>query len=225
MLTPDQLQAINHHLRKENWLLNEDLIAELTDHYVAGLEDRLTQGTNVNVAIREVHAGFGGRKGLLKMEEDFQKSQVRNSGRITRNLLVAYFRLPRLGITFLILILVYSLIQLLPNQLYFSWSDRWVFVGLLAGLSILYISALTHLFTKQKHKASPFNQTVQLMMQGITSLLTAGSYIRVWLPVDQMLIRFPLPSSVVITLFVIFELATIELLFNQIYLNRAVKTA
>ncbi|QMW03040.1 hypothetical protein [Spirosoma foliorum] len=59
-------------MRKENWLLNEDLIAELTDHYVAGIEDRLVQGMTFEVALREIHSGFGGRKGLLKMEEEYQ---------------------------------------------------------------------------------------------------------------------------------------------------------
>ncbi|GAB3026781.1 hypothetical protein [Spirosoma pulveris] len=72
MLTPAQLTAIDQHLRKENWLLNEDLISELTDHYINGITDRLAQGMAFDMALREIHTGFGGRKGLLKMEEDYQ---------------------------------------------------------------------------------------------------------------------------------------------------------
>ncbi|WP_256366029.1 hypothetical protein [Spirosoma sp. KCTC 42546] len=41
MLTPIQLSAIDNHLRKENWLLNEDLITELTDHYINSIDEKL----------------------------------------------------------------------------------------------------------------------------------------------------------------------------------------
>ena len=228
MLTPDQLTAIDRHLRKENWLLNEDLIAELTDHYVAGVENRLVQGIAFDVAIRETHTSFGGRKGLLKMEEDFQKNQARNSGRLVRNLLFAYFRLPRLGITFLILILVYSLIRLLSATRYFTWQDSWLFIGLLISMSVLYVLyflTLAREFLKQNRQTKRFNQTLQLLVQGVTSFLLIGFYVHLWLPVDQVIFRYPLPSSVLITLFVIFELTTIELLFDQLHKNRTVKTA
>lgn len=77
MLTPAQLATIDNHLRKENWLLNEDLIAELTDHYIDGICERLDQGMEFEVALRDIHSGFGGRVGLLKMEEDYQTQKVR----------------------------------------------------------------------------------------------------------------------------------------------------
>ncbi|QDK77814.1 hypothetical protein EXU85_04085 [Spirosoma sp. KCTC 42546] len=76
MLTPAQLTAIDNHLRKENWLLNNDLIAELTDHYAVGIEDRLDKGMAFDTAILELHSGFGGRKGLLKMEEEYQRQKA-----------------------------------------------------------------------------------------------------------------------------------------------------
>ena len=70
-LTPDQLTTIDRHLRKENWLLNESLIAELTDHYATGIADRMVQGQAFSEALIEVYKGFGWRKGLLKMEEEY----------------------------------------------------------------------------------------------------------------------------------------------------------
>ncbi|AUD04693.1 hypothetical protein [Spirosoma pollinicola] len=82
MLTPTQLTAIDQHLRKENWLLNEELIDELKDHYTEGIEERLSQGMAFDVALREIQAGFGGRKGLLKMEEDFQVHNHRKIGQL-----------------------------------------------------------------------------------------------------------------------------------------------
>lgn len=71
MLTTDQLSAIDRHLRKDNWLLNEDLIAELTDHYADAIADQSGCGVSFDTALNDVHKSFGGRKGLLKMEEDF----------------------------------------------------------------------------------------------------------------------------------------------------------
>ncbi|MGA0557347.1 hypothetical protein ACO2Q8_11890 [Larkinella sp. VNQ87] len=70
-LTTDQLTAIDRHLRKENWLINEALIAELTDHYANGIEERLAAGMPFELALSDIHQSFGGRKGLLKMEEEF----------------------------------------------------------------------------------------------------------------------------------------------------------
>ena len=72
MLTPDQLTAIDRHLRKDNWLLNEDLIAELTDHYANAIADKLIKGVSFDMALIDVHNDFGGRKGLLHMEETYQ---------------------------------------------------------------------------------------------------------------------------------------------------------
>ena len=75
MLTPEQKTAIDRHLRKENWLLNRDLIVELTDHYTEGVEERMANGTSFETAVREIHANFGGRKGLLHMEEEYQNQK------------------------------------------------------------------------------------------------------------------------------------------------------
>ncbi|WP_461066887.1 hypothetical protein [Spirosoma horti] len=77
MLTSAQLSTIDQHLRKENWLLNEDLIAELTDHYIQGISERLDQGMEFSVALRDIHTGFGGRKGLLKMERHYNRVTYR----------------------------------------------------------------------------------------------------------------------------------------------------
>ncbi len=81
MLTPDQFNQIDQHLRKENWLLNEDFIAELTDHYAAGIDERMAHGSSFTDALRAVHTDFGGRKALLKMEEEAQKQQGRKYNR------------------------------------------------------------------------------------------------------------------------------------------------
>jgi hypothetical protein len=70
-LTTTQLAAIDRHLRQANWLLNDALIAELTDHYANAVAEKLAQGVAFEPALTEVQASFGGRAGLLKMEEDF----------------------------------------------------------------------------------------------------------------------------------------------------------
>ena len=103
MLTPAQLQAIDQHLRKENWLLNEDLLTELTDHYVVGINERLTQGVTFNIALREIHRNFGGRQGLLKMEEEKSRNRSPIIARELRQLIGSYFQPPRLSLTILLL--------------------------------------------------------------------------------------------------------------------------
>ncbi len=98
MLTTDQLTAIDRHLRKENWLLNEDLITELTDHYINGVSERMGKSTTFDAAIREVHRDFGGRKGLLEMEEDYQANLSRQLDTSIWREIRLFFEQPRLPI-------------------------------------------------------------------------------------------------------------------------------
>ncbi|SOD89776.1 hypothetical protein [Spirosoma fluviale] len=107
MLTPAQLTAIDQHLRKENWLLNEELIIELTDHYINGISERLAQGMPFDVAMREIQRNFGGRKGLLAMEEEKAKHQSSRIARELRQLIGSYVRPPRLSLTILLIGLAY----------------------------------------------------------------------------------------------------------------------
>ncbi|WP_288429170.1 hypothetical protein [uncultured Spirosoma sp.] len=95
MLTPDQLNQINQHLRKENWLINEDLIAELTDHYAAGIDERMAHELSFTDALCAVHTDFGGRKGLLKMEEEAQKQQAKKYYRQEWELIRSFVQGPR----------------------------------------------------------------------------------------------------------------------------------
>ncbi|GAB2526251.1 hypothetical protein [Spirosoma aerophilum] len=99
MLTPTQFTAIDQHLRKENWLLNEDLIAELTDHYINGISERLAQGMAFDLALREIHTGFGGRKGLLRMEEEYQVQSYRKLGQLEWQLIRSFMNGSRWPIT------------------------------------------------------------------------------------------------------------------------------
>ncbi|AUD04695.1 hypothetical protein [Spirosoma pollinicola] len=106
-LSATQLTAIDQHLRKENWLLNEDLIAELKDHYINGLEERLAQGMAFEVAMREIQRGFGGRSGLLALEEEKNRSRTPIIARQLRQLIGSYFRPPRLSVTLLLMGVAY----------------------------------------------------------------------------------------------------------------------
>lgn len=108
MLTHAQLTAIDQHLRKENWLLNEDLITELTDHYINGISDRLAQGMAFDIALREIHTGFGGRKGLLKMEEEYQVQRYRKLGQLEWQLISSFMDGSRRPITAGLFVVLYT---------------------------------------------------------------------------------------------------------------------
>ena len=116
ILTPDQLATIDRHLRKENWLLNEDLITELTDHYVAGLEDRMARGVAFDAALREVYAGFGWRKGLLKMEEEYQMQKARRLMLDEWREVRAFFLGRRLAVTLGVFLTLYVLNTIAGQQ-------------------------------------------------------------------------------------------------------------
>ncbi len=73
MLTTNQLTAINYHLREENRLTNEDLIAELTDHYTDALNERMVHGLPFESTLTDVQQAFGGVSGLQKMERGYNR--------------------------------------------------------------------------------------------------------------------------------------------------------
>lgn len=225
MLTPDKLTAIDRHLRKENWLLNEDLITELTDHYANGVSDRLAQGMPIDAAIREIHQNFGGRKGLLNMEEEYQVSQTKQVGRLVRTSMRSYFQLPRLGITVLLLLVVYSSLRLLPKNFDFDWTENWLFIGLVGITVVLYLFAIIRFIGNYRQNTKARNQGIAALLQGINTLFLLSFYVRMWLPVDTVLVHYPLPSAVVITLFVIFELAITETVFSFLRKNQNSKIA
>lgn len=95
MLTSDQFKAIDVHLRRENWLLDEELVAELTDHYAAGIDERMARGASFADALQAIHTEFGGRKGLLNMEEEAQTQQSVRHIRLEWQLIRSFTQGPR----------------------------------------------------------------------------------------------------------------------------------
>ena len=98
-LTNAQTALIDKHLRSDNWLLNKDLIAELTDHYQEAITTYMAGGKTFDEALRLVHTDFGGRKGLLAMEENFIAAQHKEAKRLLGSALATYLRWPRLLFT------------------------------------------------------------------------------------------------------------------------------
>ena len=137
MLIPDQIQAIDRHLRKENWLLNEDLITELTDHYVAGIEERMAHGKAFDAALREIHADFGGRKGLLAMEEGYQTQKARQMNVIEWRIIRSFVEGPRWFIT----LATFGLLYLINT---YSGQDEAIYTGLGSGMLFVTFSVLTN---------------------------------------------------------------------------------
>ncbi len=77
MLTLEYQYRIDELLRQENLLTNEDLIAELTDHYSVALESRLEQSVDTETALQSINADFGGRKTLQKLERSYNRVSFR----------------------------------------------------------------------------------------------------------------------------------------------------
>lgn len=152
-LTPDQLIAIDQHLRKENWLLNEDLITELTDHYINGISDRLASGMAFDVALREIHTSFGGRKGLLKMEEEYQVQTYRKHAQLEWQLIRSFMNGSRWPITAGLFIGLYVV------NTYFGAEDM-VKTGLAIGFLFVTASVLVSVaksiffFYQNRHEVS-----------------------------------------------------------------------
>lgn len=211
MLTNDQLQAIDRHLRKENWLLNEELITELTDHYVAGIKDHLAQGVEFDTALKAIHADFGGRKGLIAMEESFQISQTKLVMDLTKQQVFSFFRLPKLPTTLFIMMSVYSLIRLNPTV-----DTSWLFDNLWI-LTLVVIGQVCVVWFV-------FFQLVKYNQRGAFSKKLGATVTRLGLfwyvshliALDEWMTVYPLAASFLITLFLVYEIAAVQLLIAHI---------
>ncbi|QKZ12752.1 hypothetical protein [Spirosoma sp. KUDC1026] len=95
-LDPQSLNPIDQHLRQGNRLVNEKLIAELTDHYVVGIAERMAQGLSFDAALKEIHTNFGGRKGLRDLERQYNRVTLRQYDHIWWDCIQQQFRWPGL---------------------------------------------------------------------------------------------------------------------------------
>ncbi|GAB3764499.1 hypothetical protein [Spirosoma pomorum] len=150
-MTPDDhpLNPIDRHLRHDNRLVNEDLIAELTDHYVVGIAERMVQGLSFDAALRDMYDNFGGRKGLRSMERQYNRVTTSQYNQIWRECVYQQLRWPGLIIPLFLLGFICGIALLLANntdnpvsidRLANTW-DGFAF-GSIGGLFIQFIRQL-----------------------------------------------------------------------------------
>ncbi|GAB4021065.1 hypothetical protein GCM10028808_64720 [Spirosoma migulaei] len=136
MLTPAQLTTIDYHLREVNLLTDEELILELTDHYTTAIAERIAQGMAFETALTDTQQAFGGRKGLQKMERQYNRVTFKHYDEQWRQALISQFQKPllwRQTIPSYALLLLFSFVVLLPDPIA---EPKWVTFseGMLTGL-------------------------------------------------------------------------------------------
>lgn len=222
-MTPHQLQLIDKHLRADNWLLSKELIAELTDHYVAGISDRMAAGESFDDALRAVHSGFGGRKGLLALEEQFEQEQARRPRRLMRKILLSYLQWPRAVYTIaLVATLVYlSSTNVLASKVTYAAN----FAGAVAVGHFLIL--LLGTWYRQWKKQSPrlTNQTQSMIYSHYGLICWVVVWPRFFLKGETSATANWLLSVLVIVTVVLYELAVGGFLKAIVQQRRAVSEA
>ncbi|MEZ0538356.1 hypothetical protein [Fibrella arboris] len=214
MLTPAQLALIDKHLRSDNWLLNNDLIAELTDHYVDAITDKLAQNVPFELALQDVHRSFGGRKGLLKMEETYQKTLAQTNARVYRDAFEKAFRWPGIGYTLLVWAFCYGIIRTLPFGAISDSLNRqsdFAFFGALCLLTGVFIYAFVAMYRQLRSGIFSFQATSAptfLMVQSTIWILQLST----WLPIRHFTESQPALCALVMTLVVLHEWAGMHML-------------
>lgn len=130
MLTPAQQATLDYHLRETIQLSNEDLILELIDHYTIALDDRLRQGMTFESALNDVQNGFGGRKGLQKMERQYNRVTYKQYDTLFMNYVRQQNRWPYSIVPLLIYAIIFWTTNHTPRPLSFSFN------GLLCGFAL-----------------------------------------------------------------------------------------
>lgn len=211
-LSPDQLAAIDRHLRQENWLLNESLVAELTDHYATAIVESLAQGIPFDLAIVDVHKGFGGQKGLLKMEEEYALGQYQQSRKVFKQVFRSYFRPVRIVLTSCLFVGFIQFAKAFPHPGRYQMIAGGV--SMLVSLSVFAVSGglLIHKFRQHDNK-----KTQRLSWRHIGTILIGFSVINFWqwcsssfVPASILKAHEPVFTALLLTLSVIYALSSAE---------------
>ncbi|WP_375448580.1 hypothetical protein [uncultured Fibrella sp.] len=211
MLTPAQLTLIDKHLRSDNWLLNNVLIAELTDHYVDAISDKMGQNVPFEVALQDVHRSFGGRKGLLKMEENYQKTQANTNSRVYKDAFKKAFQLPGLGYTLLIWTICYGIVRTFPFDWFSAQMNRasvLSFFGILCIFTGVIVYAFVRVYREVRTGTLSLHAPTYTMFQSTIVL----AYLSVILPVRHFAETQPILCALVMTLVGIHEWAGMHML-------------
>lgn len=227
MNRPAQLAAIDRHLRKDNWLLNETLIAELTDHYANATAERMAQGIPFETALWDVHKGFGGRKGLLKMEEEYAVTQAKHTGRLNWQCFKMYFQRPRLywtiGVFGMVNLLLFFWNQAGQPFWFDSGSGILLFFSLMTCGYILVFIRLSKPDVLAKHFPVGLRPGI-FLGQGMLTLFSLMLFVQILQPLKTVALDYSPLVSFVITLAIVFEAATFEIWAQTSHFRRHRKT-
>ncbi len=111
-------------------LSNEELILELIDHYTIALDDRMEQGIPFETALGDVQNGFGGRKGLQKMERQYNRVTYKQYDTLFMNYVRQQNRWPYSIVLLLIYAIIFWTTTHTPRPLSLSFN------GLLCGFAL-----------------------------------------------------------------------------------------
>ena len=168
----------------------------------------------LDVALHEVHASFGGRKGLIGMEEEYQVSHSKTTYQLLVRVAASYFYPSKLLITSLLAMGIYGLLCLAPTfDTAWPFSTIWVRIGwtIVQALAVGYT-----LFQLVKYSnRGAFSQKLSSMIVGASLFHWIGKIISL----DEWMYTHAVPASLFITLFLIYEIAAVELILNHIREN------
>lgn len=99
MLQPEHTYEIDYFFRQVLMLSNEDLIAELTDHFSASIDDLMARGRTFPEALQEVFEAFGGRQAIRHMEWEYNRVTFRKYDRFWKDAVLLQFTSRNLWIT------------------------------------------------------------------------------------------------------------------------------
>ena len=136
MLTIAQKATLDYHLRETNLLTNEELILELTDHYTTALLEHMTQGMTFETALTATQKAFGGRKGLQKMERQYNRVTFRHYDERWRQAVLSQFQKPllwRQTVPVCAVLILLSFFGYSPNSTHGPESDNDFYNGLATG--------------------------------------------------------------------------------------------
>lgn len=116
ILTKDEVEVLFYFCENED-VYEYDLQVEIVDHLASSIEDhwKINPETTFEEAVENLYSKFGWKE-FRKLKKQIARQLKRKFRRILLQNFIEYFRLPKIAITALLFIMLFSLLQMVDNN-------------------------------------------------------------------------------------------------------------
>ncbi len=175
-VSPKELEEL-HEFCFFRSVVHYDMQVELVDHLATAIEERWNTNPKLpfQKALEQVDQQFGGHAGFVIIREEKEKAMRKKYRRLLWNFVAAYYKFPKILITFSLFLGIFTALQFFGNDLWIVSS----MVIMFFAFSLFYFLYYFPRYVKIKVEAKQSFLLNQITLKGITSktMLLSGGFV------------------------------------------------